>query len=201
MYATNGLDTPYFIKGRNVMEVKRIVMWAAKTLGIDAGVKAYFEKGDEEMQKEAELLLHCFNLVEWELSLNYLPITAEDALHTVTGRIDFDMLSYIPVRILGVKDEHGKTLEYELFPTYLKAKPGVLLITYTYTPNEKGISDYSDFSSVITEYVLIYGVLTEYCLAQGMLEEAAVWNKKYKKAIDSAFGVRSGKRMASRRWV
>ena len=183
------------------MEVKRVVMAAAKTLGIEDGVKAYFEDGEQTTQREAELLLHCFNLVEKEIALDYIPLTMEDAMRTSMGQIDFDMLSCSPVRILGVRDERGEELAFELFPTCIRTKPGIVVISYTYTPNEKGIDDESSFFSFTLFRAAVYGVLTEYCLAQGLLEEAPVWNKKYKKAIEAVCGMPASKRLPSRRWV
>ena len=66
------------------MYVKEIVLSAAQTLGIYDGVCAYFEDGDEEMKREAELLLSCFNLVESALALDYVPLYAEDKQTTWT---------------------------------------------------------------------------------------------------------------------
>ena len=60
------------------MKVKDIVLVAARTLGIYHGVSAYFEEEDSSLEREANLLLSCFNRVECALALEYVPLYAED---------------------------------------------------------------------------------------------------------------------------
>lgn len=183
------------------MKVKDIVLAAAQTLGLYEGVAAYFDEGKTELEREAKLLLACFNRVECSLALEYLPLYAEDELLAVTNRVEFAALNYSPVRILGVEDGQGNPVNYKLYPKYLKAQAGICKVTYTYTPNEKDIDEESDFSLLAAEPTLVYGVLTEYCTAEGRFEEASVWDKKYKEAVEAAFKTRACKRLSSRRWV
>ncbi len=183
------------------MKVKDIVLSAAQTLGIEEGVAAYFEEGIETLKREGELLLACFNTVECGLALEYLPLYAEDELLTPTKRLEFSSFTYAPVRILSVADQEGNAVAYTLYPKYLNAQAGRLKVTYTYTPDKKGIDGESDFSLLVADTLFIYGVLTEYCMAEGRFEEASVWDKKYKEAIESIVRTRSCKRLNSRRWV
>lgn len=183
------------------MEVSKILYAAAKMLGINAEVQSYFEDDICDCEREALALLQCYNLVETELALDYFPLKAEDTLLAFTGQLDFDTFTHAPVRILGLKDDEGKDVEYELFPTYLKTKEGVLTVTYTYTPNEKGVDDVCECGSSASEPMFLYGTLAHYALTQGMYEEAVAWEKKYKKAIEDAFSMQTCKRLKSRRWV
>ena len=145
------------------MKVKDIVLAAAKALGLYDGVVAYFDNGEETLKREAELLLACFNRVECSLALEYLPLYAEDELLTVTERLEFSSFTYSPVRILSVEDGEGNPVKYKLYPKYLKAQAGHCKVTYTYTPNEKGIEEESDFSLLTSETLFVHGVLAEYC--------------------------------------
>ncbi len=183
------------------MEVINILYAAARMLGIGAEVQGYFDNDDGNGEKEAETLLQCYNIVEKELALDYFPLKAEDTMLSLTGRVDFSALSQSPVRILSVKNNKGEELEYELFPAYLKAKTGTLTIAYTYTPTEKTAFETCEHQASVTETIFLYGTLSQYALTQGMYEEAVVWDKKYKKAVQDACGFQSCKRLSSRRWV
>ncbi|MBR2441985.1 MAG: hypothetical protein IKB20_02850 [Clostridia bacterium] len=201
MYELKGLDTLIFIRGRNVMIVKKILYAAAKMLGIGMEVEAYFENDTADFEREGESLLQCYNLVEKELALDYFPLNAEDTLFTLTGRVEFSKFAHAPVRILEVKNENGQKLDFELFPAYLKAQAGSLTIVYTYSPEEKGAFDECEYGSSVSETMFMYGTMAQYALLQGMYEEALVWDKKYKKAIENTYTMHSCKRLQSRRWV
>lgn len=183
------------------MEVKKIVYAAAKMLGLGAEVQAYFEEDVQDCEREAETLLQCYNLVEKELALDYFPLKAEDTMVSFTGRVEFSKLSHAPVRILSVKNDKEEELEYDLFPAYLKTKAGTVKVSYTYTPTEKTAFDECEYGSAVAESMFLYGTLSQYALTQGMYEEAVVWDKKYKKAIEDAYALKPCKRLASRRWV
>ena len=71
------------------MKVKEIVLSAAESLGLGEGVSAFFDGGDPCLQREAELLLACFNRVERSLALEYLPLYAEDELLDLRARPHF----------------------------------------------------------------------------------------------------------------
>jgi hypothetical protein len=201
MYALNVLDTLIFINGRNVMEVFKILCAAAKMLGIGAEVQSYFEDDEYNCERESETLLQCYNLVEKELALDYFPLKAEDTLLSFTGRVEFSKLAHAPVRILEVRNDKGEKQDFELFPAYLMTNDGPLTVKYSYTPEEKGAFDECEYAGPVSETMFLYGTLAQYALTQGMYEEAVVWDKKYKKAIEDTYAMQTCKRLKSRRWV
>ena len=183
------------------MTVREVVMLAAEELRIAQEVSDYFDRGSIEGKEKAELLLTCFNLVEDELALDYLPLETEEKLTSNHGQIYFDQLEYAPVRILKVCDVHGNSLDFKLYSKYLQTQTGAVVISYTYTPPKKGLDDESDFSLHISARLMVYGIAAEYTMAMGEFGEASLWDKKYKDAIEAAYHMKSGGRMASRRWV
>lgn len=183
------------------MKVLDVVLAAARVLCIEEGVNEYLNDGTEDYAKDTELLLTCFNNIESSLALDYVPLYAEDELRTVTGRLEFSSFTYSPVRILGVADGLGNAVPYTLYAKYIKTNPGILKVTYTYTPNQKTIDMDSDFDLMSGEHLFVYGVLSEYCLAKGMFEEAAAWDKKFKDSMEFLFHTRKCQRLSSRRWV
>ncbi len=183
------------------MKVQEVVMTAAMELGIADDVRSYLDAGNEVGKKQAELLLECFNLVENELALDYLPLCAEDTVDSASGKISYLMMRYAPVRVIKVTDEWGNSTAFSIFPDYLSTQPGRVKISYTYTPEKKTMTDKSDFEMQVSVRLMAYGVAAEYALATGLFEEAAIWDKKYKEAIKATYTTQPCRRIESRRWV
>ena len=182
------------------MKVKDIILTAAEELGIGAEMRAHYNATTSEGAEEARILLHCFNLVENELALDYLPLYAEDELETKTGMVDYALLENAAVRILRVENEWGESVKFDLYADHLKTQPGLIKIRYTYTPKKKAISDSSDFTLQASERLIAYGIAAEYTLATGRFEDSAIWDKKYKAAINAAYALRPARKIRSRRW-
>lgn len=183
------------------MTVKDIVTLAARQLGIAEEVQDALDGKTGADLKPLQLLTQCFNIVENELALDYLPLYAEDEVCSETGKIEFSELARSAVRILRVEDAWGNSLPFKLFPSYLVTQPQTVKIRYTYTPQEKDITGESDYTLFASERLFAYGIAAEYCIAMGLYEESAVWDKKYKEGIEAARNVGKGVRIASRRWV
>ena len=183
------------------MTVKEIILAAAQALGIGESVEAYLTGVSTEAEAETLSLLRCFNLVENEVALDYLPLLAEEEMESETGAIYYSQLSREAVRVLGVRDEWGNEAAFTLFPDYLKTQPKKVCVRYTYLPKPKTLEDSSDFTLNASVRLFAYGVAAEYMLASGLFEEAAVWDKKYKDAIKAAYCAKPARRIRSRRWA
>lgn len=181
------------------MTVKECIELTAIQLGIAEEVKAFLSGESEVGKKNCEVLLACFNLVENELALDYLPLIAEDEMQTETGCIEYSALKHAPVRVTKVTDEWEQSIPFKIFPAYLKTQPGKARVHYTYAPESKTLEDESDFLS--SARLFSYGMASEYCMATGLFEEASVWDKKYKEAIESAYRAQPCARIRSRRWA
>ena len=182
------------------MTVKDVIALAAEELGIGDVVKAYLGGDKSQGEAETKALLRCFNLVENEVALDYLPLFAEDTVFTETGAVEYSALTKEAVRILSVKDSSGNSVKYKIFPSYLSAQAGELVIRYTYTPTAKTLDDESDFLLLVSDRLLAYGMAAEYCFSCGLYDEGEAWNKKYKDALKAAYRAKPAKVMRSRRW-
>lgn len=181
--------------------VKEAIIATAQVLDLQENVSGYLDGTDTAGKTDAENLLRCFNLVESELALEYLPLYAEEELATQTGAVYYDELSRAPVRVLRVRDEWDNLCSFKLFPDYLKTQSGKLKVCYTYLPETKGLEDSSDFTLQANLRLFICGMAAEYALSCGRFEEAAVWDKKYKDAIAAAYRAKPCKKMRARRWA
>lgn len=184
------------------MTVKEVILTAATELGFKDDVENYFDGQVSDLNKrKSELLLDCFNLVENEVALDYLPLYAEDELYSETGVVEYAAMERSVVRVLRVTDEWGNPVRFTVFPEYIKAQPGKLKVAYTYAPSKKTMDGESDFRVQVSARLLAYGVAAEYALATGLYEESAVWDKKYKDAITAAYKARPSRKLRSRRWA
>ena len=184
------------------ISIKSLVSATAQMLGVADEVNAYLNREEtQEGKRCTELLLDCFNHVENELALDYLPLLAEDEVIASTGVVKYTELVHPAVRVFCVEDEEGNSLKYKLFPDRLETNPGKVKVVYAYSPVEKTIDKESDYQTSVSERLFLYGMAAEYCLAEGELEAAGIWDKKYKEAIAAAYRLRPVKRLRSRRWV
>lgn len=181
------------------MTVKEILIASAELLQLDDVVEQLVNNGAESEKTDA--LLRCFNLVENELALDYLPLYAETELETTTGMVHYTSLPHAIVRVLRVQDEGGNALSFKLFPAYVKTGVGRLKIGYTYAPAEKTLYGNSDYMVQASVRLFAYGIAAEYTLLTGMFEESAVWDKKYKDAIAATYQSKPCKVLRSRRWA
>ena len=185
----------------NTITVKDAILTASTELGFVDKVEAYFNGTSQEAEAEVEALLRCFQLVENELALDYLPLYAEEEVETETGAVPYSAFSRAVVRVVKVTDEWGNEAPFTLFPEYLKTQGGKWKIRYAYSPEKKTLDGESDYHLHVSARLLAYGMATEYALAQGMFEEASVWDKKYKDAITATYRANPCRVIRSRRWV
>ncbi len=182
------------------MTVKEILLTAATELGFGEDAKAFLEEGVEDEIQKMELLLECFNLTENELALDYLPLYAEDTVSSSSGKILYSTFKKSPVHILQVQDTSGNPIKFKIFADGIKTQAGKVNVTYTYTPDKKTFEEESDYQIQASTSLMAYGVLSHYTLATGLFEESAIWEKKYKNAIEAVYRARPSERLRSRRW-
>lgn len=183
------------------MTVKEAIYTAAGMLGIEGRVREYLENGASDGKQDAEALLRCFNAVESEIALDYLPLCAEDELVSETGVIEYSLLSNAAIRVVRVLDEGGNGAPFRLYPKYVKTVPGKVRIVYAYAPKEKTADENSDFLLYTSPRLFGYGMAAEYCLAAGLFEDAEVWDNKYKDALSAAYRSRPARKIRGRRWA
>lgn len=121
-----------------------------------------------------EDLLRCFNYVENELALDYLPLYATHQCNSTT--VYYTEFEYSAVRIVSCN------CKFKIYPTHIESKDVITEIIYSYTPNKKDLYDECSYNREVLN-CLVYGTISEYLLSQCFYEEAADWNDKYKREI------------------
>ncbi len=183
------------------MTVKSVMHTAAVCLGIADVVDEYINKNGGTQTKTGDLLLQCFNMVENELALDYIPLFREDEMTVTNGKILYSSFGSDVSRIVKVTDLEGRKLPFKLFATYLQVSGERVRVRYAYMPAAKVLSGVSDFKTEVSERLFAYGMAAEYAMTTGLYEEAAVWDKKYKEGIEALRRGTQGGRVPARRWA
>ena len=184
------------------MKVKEVVLETAKLLELSE-VEEYVTEGLGNGKEEAGKLVSCFNRLEKDLALNYVPLIMEDSFMINNGCVVYKDFPQNPLRIISVADEKGKRLPFQIFPTEIcvETDEKTVIIKYAYIPEEKSLLDDSDYETYVSIALMAYGVAAEYCATRGLYEEAAFWDKKYKESVAKSYTFKRGGRMQSRKWV
>ncbi len=170
--------------------VENVVRLAAKLVGIQEKVDGHF---NGTITAETKLLIEglvcCFNTVENELAVDYVPIVCEETVTADDGGIEYASLSRPAAHVIAVFDDKGKEVEVRKLSSRLGLAAGTYTIRYAALPAKKDVEDSSDYDVEVFERLLAYGVAAEYCLHRGFYEEHVVWEKKYRLAIDAALKI------------
>lgn len=192
------------------MLVKEILAQAAFLLGQE-DVSEYLKSNSQsglsaeelkDLTQKTDLLLRCYNMVENEVALDYLPLTAEERIDGAGEKIRYTSFLHTPVSVLSVTDERGNKIPYTVFPEYIKTDArGTVVVTYSYAPPTKLIGGESEYGARVPQRLFAYGVACEACLIAGLYDEASAWDKKYKDALLCAYSRNRPHVIRSRRWV
>ncbi len=184
------------------IKVKDAVKEAAYCVGLGEEVEKYLGNTATSVGEQAtKLMLRCFQRIENELALDYLPLLTEDEVVTPTGVVPYATLNKPAARIFCVENEWGESLKYKLYPDRLITSAGKVKIVYAYSPAEKNLEGTSEYDTIVSQRILVYGMAAEYSLAVGELTAAREWDKKYKEGVQAAYKAAPCKRLRSRRWI
>lgn len=186
------------------VKVKDTMILAAQMLGIDETVESYLQGQTTIMgERETEVLLRCFQTVENEIAIDYIPLIDEVEITTATGVISYADFPHSLASILSVTDERGEPVQYHIYAAYLQleAFKGKVRIVYTYVPTEKTVDGESDFTFGASKRLIAYGMAAEYALITGELTAANAWSVKYKEALAAAQKLPKVGKIQSRRWI
>ena len=186
------------------MFVKEVLAVAAATAG-RSDLATEIEKESPDVDAEILRLVRCYNLVENEIALDYFPLKHEETVTALDGIIPYSQLEFAPVTVFTVTGIGGDPLNFETRPAHilLSGMKGQrqMILSYSYSPKEKLITEDASFGEKISARLLAFGVACEFCLSNGQYAEAATWEKKYREALRAANVSRRRLSVRSRRWV
>ena len=121
------------------MKVKEVVLTAAGLLGMKKEMEEYLSSTASSAKKKVDEFVDCFNLVENELALDYVPLRTKETFLAQDGVVEFRYFTREPARVLSVTDEMDRRVEYALFPTDIRLPAGVKTakVAYAFLPKKR----------------------------------------------------------------
>ena len=125
-----------------------------------------------------------FNLTEYDLALNYFPLTYEETWSHYP-KVYYQEFKYPISRIVNCENKtHVCKRDYIIS----KNKKPLGKVRYQYLPIDKiSLDDVSDYSSICLDCI-VYGMLSEYFISEGEYEIASMWSHRYKQEISHLQG-------------
>ncbi len=159
---------------------------------------------DTNTQQEFAILLSCLNLTCLDISYDYLPILSTETILVENNKIFFQDLANEPKSIQSITlKSNGKNVKYQIFEDYIKLYAnGYVDIVYSISPESITLqSDGILFGGRISDKCLAMGTASEYCYVKGFYEEAAMWDERFKQALQVACRKKSEVVLPRRRWL
>ena len=181
--------------------VKDVLSLAASVCGRE-DLAAYLAGGKGEdagaLGAEAALLLRCYNLTEYELASDYLPLRRSEP-HDSDGCVAYADLEREPLEIVCVRGENGQRLRFVAEENGVRVRAGAVTVEYNCRPRVKREGDFPECAKGGAR-LLALGTAAEFALMSGRLEMASLLDWRYRAAIAAAGRPRGG-RLRMRRWV
>lgn len=155
----------------------------------------------EKLAEERADMLRVYNMITEELSCEYFPLYHEQTLTAQNGKIKLSSLKYPPLKIVSVRDESGRPINYGFSggAITVECKNGAV-IKYAYCAQEAGETDDFIFTPKPGKFVVAYGMAAQLCLENGLTGEAELWQNKYDSAIRGRAAERRTLKIKPRRW-
>ena len=181
--------------------VRDVLSLAASVCGRE-DLAAYIAEGKGEdaaaLAEEAKLLLRCYNLTEYELASDYLPLRRRECAVS-DGFVAYAALAREPIEIVCVRGENGLRLRFTAEEGGIRVPAGRVSVEYNCRPSVKGMGDAPECARGGAR-LLALGTACEFALMNGRMEDASFLDRRYRAAIAAAGKPRGG-RLRMRRWV
>ncbi len=157
----------------------------------------------EAQTQNLDTLLDCVNDVTETIAILYFPLTYEETVSSTTGIINFSSFSKAVCDIDSVTDKCGFSVDFQVFPTYIKTTAGQHKVVYHYLPERVTTfaSDIEICMEKVSLRLMVLGVVSRYYLMQGMFSEAQAWQTVFD---NTALGLKHSRKnqvIKKRRWL
>ncbi len=189
------------------MIVKDVIKLTATLLQLNNFISGgYFDEGEtvtEEDELTATLLTNCFNIVNNTIATEYVPLIEEKECIVNDGKVAYSDLSDKTImNIKSVKRLNGTPSRFSCFPTYIKVDESKVNISFAYfPPSLSEQSTVNTFGIHISEQIYAYGMASEYCVVTGMYDDAAIWDNKFKNALQGVVKKLGNIKLKERSWL
>jgi len=186
------------------MKLKEIIKDACIILELDdlrSGLAS--ENISSETENNAKKFVNFFNHVEKEIAFEFLPVIKIENVDC-EEQIYFEDLEEDVLDVIYIKNEQGKKLFFNVFPTHVSFDGTAKKILYSYLPEDFDLND--DVLPLVPKQVYLYGIAREYYMFEGLSDKAQVFEEKFKNSISSLIEkdknrIYNPKRLPKRNWI
>ena len=165
------------------MNVKEVLKTACDFIGLE-DIKNVIDDSSSMTEEQTAIvnkLLKCFNLVQEEISTEFLSLTHKEEI-SASDRINFFSLTKKVLKILNIK-RGNKNLPFKIFTDHVVFNGSATEITYNYIPEEVGLND--DILYLVPVRIYAYGVAREFFIFEGLTDKASMFENRFKNSINS----------------
>ena len=177
------------------MLIDDILTETAKLLGM----KDKEEPDEEQRQKLLTGLKHVIS----ELSEFCFPLLKTERLKATDGFIKYSDFERTPISVRSVfSDNKSVPFKRRFDGIETEGASDEADVTYSFEPRTPEIGGETEWQGEgVPMRILEFGTATEFCLLCGLDDDAAMWDKRYRDAIEDAVFLRAPKRrIRARRW-
>lgn len=182
------------------MKIRQIAESTARILNLTSALEA-LKREDAALDEEVAKLLTAVDFIVDEIARDYFPLIRQERLCVKDGRIAYTDFSRLPVGIIEVKRQ-GKSVPFSrLYDGIAVEKEGEVEVKYCFKPEKavlEGETEWED--SCFGVRLASYGAAAEYCVMNDMAEEAVLWDKRYRDALERAVREKTRRTLPRRRW-
>lgn len=159
-------------------------------------------KGNDDVEKEINLLIRCFNLVYNEIATDYFPLIKMEEIEVSKGFFNLNRLENRFYKFVKLEDKNSVSINCKIYDNILYAKDGKFKLIYGYIPNKVGLNDeIINFNGKLDERIFALGLNKEYCFIGGLYEEAKSYKTKFEEGLKSISAIKKNITMPKRRWI
>lgn len=172
---------------REFMTVKEIVALTCDFVGEkELAIKLRSSESQTYSQHEQQKIdsfVRIFNLVNQEISSDYLPFVANEVFSSQKHSITLSSLKQTLVSVLKVYGVNKNEIAYKISNGAITSPNWIFEIDYLYTPKDLALDGAVEFENGLSGRVYAYGMASEYLLIDGISEDAEIWEKRFKESL------------------
>lgn len=158
--------------------------------------------GGSGAERELNLLTRCANLAVSAAASDYLPVVKERTVTASGNEIEYSQIDSSVIDVLGVQ-RGGVNAAFKMRADRLVIDgAGEYGIRYSVLPENSGLDGVIVYAhNKISPRVLAYGTACEYCIISGAFDEAAMWDRRFKDALQTAVRNKGEMKVKRRAWA
>lgn len=160
------------------------------------------EESAEILGVDAKLIIECAHTVIGEIASDFMPLKVIEEVSTDSaGEIVYADLSEELADVYALRRK-GMPVRFKvLFDRVIAPSAGVYTLVYSRRPQRIELNQPTAYDkSLINEDIIAYGIARDFCIITGRSADAAIWEQRYKNALENTLMPKSLQKLRARGW-